>query len=198
MSLSSLLESKRKELRHRSTILTNMLGEKYEIIDDEMRLIDKGLPFVVDTKPDLQVAFIEPGLYLGSQDPVASVDILRENGIKHVISVGIKLEVRFDGISYYFIDLLDLPESDITESLKTCFSIIRDNRSENIFVHCNAGVSRSSSVVIAYLMMKRKLSYDEAYLRVKVARECIKPNEGFVKQLKALRVDDFSAFLEGF
>ncbi|XP_012261545.2 dual specificity protein phosphatase 19 [Athalia rosae] len=193
MSLSSLLQAKKKDLKHCNTIVTNMLGEKYKIIDNEVKLIDKGLPFVVDTKPDLQVALAAPRLYFGSQDPVVNIDILQRYKIRHVISIGITVEVRFKEICYYSVDLLDVPESSIFNTLKTCFSIIKSNQHENIFVHCNAGVSRSASVIIAYLMVTENLSYDKAYQRVKSVRQCIKPNDGFVRQLKALKISDFSS-----
>ncbi|XP_046754104.1 dual specificity protein phosphatase 19 [Diprion similis] len=194
MSLSSLLTAKKKELKHCNTVVTNMLGEKYEILGSEMRLIDKGLPFVVDTKPDLQMAMVEPGLYFGSQDPAVNIDILQTHGIRHIISIGIKLEIVFEDIQYNFIDLMDIPEAKISEALKACLGIMRESQGQGIFIHCNAGVSRSASVVIGYLMIKKNLSYDQAYQEVKSIRECIKPNDGFVKQLKALEFSDFSSF----
>lgn len=47
-----------------------------------------------------------------------------------------------------------------------------------------AGVSRSAAFVIAYMMRKLKISYEEAYTYVKERRRKVKPNEGFVKQLQ--------------
>lgn len=47
----------------------------------------------------------------------------------------------------------------------------------------NAGVSRSSTVVIAFLMHAKKLLLEEAYHLVKQARPSAKPNDGFWKQL---------------
>lgn len=54
----------------------------------------------------------------------------------------------------------------------------------NIFIHCAAGVSRSASFTIAYLMRKNKMSFDEAYKYVKDRRKIIRPNSYFVEQLK--------------
>ena len=53
-----------------------------------------------------------------------------------------------------------------------------------VLVHCAYGVSRSSSMVIAYLIRKHKLSYDAAYQIVKEKRDIIQPNEGFKIQLE--------------
>jgi dual specificity phosphatase 12 len=53
-----------------------------------------------------------------------------------------------------------------------------------VLVHCYAGVSRSSSFVIAYVMSTYKLEYDEAKEKVKKHRVCIHPGDGFVRQLQ--------------
>ena len=57
---------------------------------------------------------------------------------------------------------------------------------KTVMVHCAAGVSRSSTLVLAYLMIEYRWSYEEAYTFVKSRRPIIQPNDGFVKQLKAL------------
>lgn len=50
-------------------------------------------------------------------------------------------------------------------------------------VHCVAGISRSASVCIAYLMKYHGLSLLEAYNDVKLKRPLIRPNCAFFKQL---------------
>ncbi|GLI71159.1 hypothetical protein VaNZ11_016261 [Volvox africanus] len=52
-----------------------------------------------------------------------------------------------------------------------------------VLVHCMAGMSRSASVVVAYLMWDGHLPYVEAFKQVKAARPCIYPNLGFLLQL---------------
>lgn len=56
-----------------------------------------------------------------------------------------------------------------------------------VLVHCNAGVSRSSSVVIGYLMQTEALSFEDAYDQVKLARPSIHPNRGFHQQLQSYK-----------
>jgi atypical dual specificity phosphatase/dual specificity phosphatase 12 len=50
-------------------------------------------------------------------------------------------------------------------------------------VHCYAGISRSASIIISYLMKKYNWSYEKAYNYVKNKRPIINPNRGFKKQL---------------
>ena len=47
-----------------------------------------------------------------------------------------------------------------------------------------AGVSRSASIVIAYLMYKEHKNYFQIYTEVRKKRNVIRPNFGFVFQLK--------------
>lgn len=56
-------------------------------------------------------------------------------------------------------------------------------------VHCQAGVSRSATIVIAYLMKTKGWPYLEArnYLRSK--RPIIEPNDGFVEQLQSFELE---------
>lgn len=186
MDLRSLIAKKKSSLKSCKTVITDQLGNKCEVEHGQSRELGRGMPFVVDERPDLRVANILPGLYLSSQDPAVRLDILERHGIRHVLSVGIGASERFDGIRYYFCDLLDLPETNMTPSIEKCVDIIRGCREGNILVHCNAGVSRSPAIVIAYLMIVTRMSYDEAYGRVKEARSCIRPNDGFARQLRAI------------
>lgn len=50
-------------------------------------------------------------------------------------------------------------------------------------VHCVAGVSRSASICIAYLVKYHHMALDQAYKHVKRRRPVIHPNVGFWKQL---------------
>ena len=51
--------------------------------------------------------------------------------------------------------------------------------------HCFAGISRSSTVCIAYLMNSKKIKKDEALSLIRVNRPQANPNQGFVTQLQA-------------
>lgn len=57
----------------------------------------------------------------------------------------------------------------------------------NILVHCLAGVSRSPTIVAAYLMFKKRLRYKEALAIIKQTRPFVNPNPGFIEQLKLFK-----------
>lgn len=55
------------------------------------------------------------------------------------------------------------------------------NQSTNVLVHCMAGISRSATIILAYLMKYRNMKYSDAYLFVNNKRNVIYPNQGFRK-----------------
>lgn len=65
-------------------------------------------------------------------------------------------------------------------------------KKKKVLVFCRAGVSRSATIVINYLMKTFSLTVDDAILFLKKKRPQIQPNNGFLKQLR----DEFSQTTE--
>lgn len=186
MSLLSKIQATKGKLKPTNTIITTLDGKK--ISNNGEVLTTGGHGFIVDTKPDKIPAEILDGLYLGSQDCV-DLDVLESYQITNVFSVGINVDLSLpSNIKREFFECLDLPETNISEILtKICpmiDSILKNN--EKVLVHCNAGVSRSSTIIIGYLILYKNMNFNDAILRVKTKRECIRPNDGFMRQLKDL------------
>ncbi|RUS32771.1 hypothetical protein BC938DRAFT_474339 [Jimgerdemannia flammicorona] len=83
-----------------------------------------------------------------------------------------------------------LPWTHNQENLMTdfarAFAFIDEARDagRSVLVHCQCGVSRSASLVIAYVMRARRMTLDQAYAFVKERSPWISPNMGLVYQLK--------------
>ncbi|XP_012515582.1 PREDICTED: dual specificity protein phosphatase 22 isoform X2 [Propithecus coquereli] len=57
-------------------------------------------------------------------------------------------------------------------------------RGEGCLVHCLAGVSRSVTLVIAYIMTVTDFGWEDALHTVRAGRSCANPNLGFQRQLQ--------------
>lgn len=86
---------------------------------------------------------------------------------------------------------------------KTSFNIIEDgnlyeiidylenlvNSDFRIYINCRFGVSRSITLCIAYFMIKKNMTFTEAYLYTKKMRKKANPNYGFIWQLIKLHIE---------
>ena len=126
---------------------------------------------------------ISDKVFLGNEEGGMNKDKLKELGISHILICGLDLEKFYpDEFMYKHILIDDHTSEDIKKYFRECLNFIES--SKKVYVHCWAGVSRSATVVIAYFMWKLKLNYEDARKFVEEKRECISPNEGFIKQLK--------------
>jgi predicted protein tyrosine phosphatase len=86
------------------------------------------------------------------------------------------------------ISITDMQKSDIKSKFVEAIQFIEEvkqNRKpgERLLIHCAQGVSRSSTIVIAYLMKSQNMKLQEALSHVRQNRRIINPNPGFMKQL---------------
>lgn len=70
-------------------------------------------------------------------------------------------------------------------NIRFLFVSIEQARQTNgrVLIHCQAGISRSSTVAIGYIMKYHNLSMNQAYNKVQACRPIIAPNLNFVGQL---------------
>lgn len=100
------------------------------------------------------------------------------------------LPKRDNKTNTYSYNLYDSPREckKMLAIAKECFPIIDTNLAQGkiVVVNCQMGISRSTSIVIYYLMTKLKMSYEEAFDIIYEKRWFIKPNIGFEQALKSL------------
>ncbi|KAL8550583.1 hypothetical protein ACS0TY_009130 [Phlomoides rotata] len=136
---------------------------------------------------DKECSRILEHIYLGSDAIAKNREILRQSGITHVLNcVGFVCHEYFkNDLVYRTLWLKDSPSEDITSILYDVFDYFEDVREQGgrVLVHCCHGVSRSTSLVIAYIMWKEGQSFDDAFQYVKEGREVANPNVGFACQL---------------
>jgi len=133
-----------------------------------------------------KMAEITDFLYLGGLAAARMEDILTKKGITCVINASIEApDVNYESIKTTRIKL----EDNATCNIGVHFDIVADKidkvRRERgkVLVHCVAGISRSATLVLAYLMKYHKMKLIDAHTYVKEKRPLIRPNPGFWKDL---------------
>ncbi|KAF9078683.1 hypothetical protein BDP27DRAFT_1310007 [Rhodocollybia butyracea] len=88
----------------------------------------------------------------------------------------------------------DSEEEDILIHLLPAITFIQSelDKGRGVLVHCQAGISRSATIVAAYLMYNRKMNVEEALNLVRKARPEIEPNPGFIAQLEIFQNASFT------
>ncbi|XP_076047912.1 dual specificity protein phosphatase MPK-4-like isoform X2 [Oratosquilla oratoria] len=114
--------------------------------------------------------------------------LLAKYRISHILTVEsnpLPLEIReLPGMAFLYIQVDDMADRDLLSKFDEAAEFIADGQNKGcVYVHCFFGVSRSSTLVICYMMKKYGWTMDEALQRVKSRRKFTCPNPGFIAQL---------------
>ncbi|KAH8242497.1 hypothetical protein KR032_009363 [Drosophila birchii] len=132
---------------------------------------------------------IIPGLlFLGNASHSCDSNALQRYNIKYVLNVTPDLPNEFEKlgiIKYLQIPITDHYSQDLAMHFPDAIQFIEEARSANsaVLVHCLAGVSRSVTVTLAYLMHTRGLSLNDAFMMVRDRKPDVSPNFHFMQQL---------------
>ncbi|KAL4640007.1 dual specificity protein phosphatase 13-like isoform X1 [Arapaima gigas] len=136
-----------------------------------------------------------PRVYIGNASTAQDKDALLSLGITHVVNAAhgphhINTGAEFytgTGISYYGIEAPDHQDFNLTPYFSPTAKFIQSALSHKgkVFVHCARGISRSATLVLAFLIICEKLTLVEAIKAVRQHRNVL-PNVGFLNQLRDL------------
>ena len=129
-------------------------------------------------------------LFIGPKEAAANPETLRARNIKRVIVCCSSIPCYLSNsdevdIRYLRLAMADSLDQNLLQHLPYAFSFIEEGVlcGEATLVHCNAGVSRSGAVVVAWLMRSQRLTFADALALAKTMRPIITPNSNFVEQL---------------
>lgn len=121
-------------------------------------------------------------LYLGNIMAASDRERLQKNKIKCILQVAAGVEPFFpDEFVYRVIQINDASDQNLLQHLPSAINFIKTSiqAGKNVLVHCHAGVSRSATVVIAFLMQERGMLFEDAFSFVSKKRPVVFPNMGF-------------------
>ena len=113
-------------------------------------------------------------LYLGSAYNAASYDVLNKHNIKIIMNMTKEISNYYpDDFTYIHYGLNDDNNERIIQYLESSYQDILNNPNDNILIHCYMGASRSASIVIYYLVVKRNMTFDNAIEFIKEKRPIV-------------------------
>ncbi|XP_063814750.1 dual specificity protein phosphatase 13A [Pseudophryne corroboree] len=133
-----------------------------------------------------------PNLFLGDLSTANNRFELWKMGITHVLNAA-HGQRHSDGspdyygtsVTYHGISASDLPDFDMSKYFYSASEFIHkalNTSGGRLLVHCVVGISRSATLVLAYLMIHHQLSLIQAICKVQESR-WVCPNTGFLQQL---------------
>ncbi|KAF3844146.1 hypothetical protein F7725_016194 [Dissostichus mawsoni] len=129
---------------------------------------------------------ILPFLYLGSAYHASRQDYLSDLHITALLNVSRRDMQPAKGLyDYKWIPVEDSHMADISSHFQEAIEFI-DNVKQSggkVLVHCEAGISRSPTICMAYIMRTQQLRLDAAFDIIKQRRAVISPNFSFMGQL---------------
>lgn len=140
---------------------------------------------------------IDPGLFLGNIKTAGDKVLLAKNEITHVLGITKGNVDYWDKLQVRKYTLNDTPGTDLSKIFEESIGFIKsalDVKGNKVLVHCRAGISRSVTIICAYLIATKRITAKRALKLVRKKRPRANPNYGFWKQLRDmqrfLNIDD--------
>jgi protein-tyrosine phosphatase len=146
-------------------------------------LLEYYIPFA--NKNDLHEVY--PDIYVGNISTAYNKDKLKEHDITHVISAVSGMSHIYPGeFEYMIVDVLDIKKQNMLPVFDDTSDFIDKalTKKGKVYVHCMCGVSRSVTIVCAYLANKYKVKPLDALKMIKGIRSVANPNPSFLQQLQ--------------
>jgi protein-tyrosine phosphatase len=129
----------------------------------------------------LKLSRITDTLYLTNFRNAQNYDMLKEFGIRQILVVGNEMTHHTEDFRVKYISIDDCPMANMMIHFEEAHEFIKQDIT---VVHCFAGISRSATIVISYLMKHYGMSLSEALRYCREKRCIVCPNQGFLQQLQ--------------
>jgi len=132
---------------------------------------------------DTMISRVEDRIYLGSETIANNKALMVSVGITHILNCSGLVSPNYypETFRYKTLLLSDAQDANISKHIDDAVDYINDalRCGGSILIHCKYGISRSSAVVICYLMAKYNWTYEISYEYTRMVRKSSCPNAGF-------------------
>lgn len=193
-------EGKVKSKRKREHVSELIEQKGSELVSQRSKMIKKKKSISKKLKLNLKIDIpsnyseIIPGLYLGEVISAVNKEDLLKHNITAIVNCTTSFKSSFEEIDYFNIKVLDSGDAEsvslMTAALQPAANFIHEKLSQGdkVLVHCHRGLSRSPTIIAAYLILFQKLSVDQAISVIKNKR-FVKPRLEFKQALMKLEKD---------
>ena len=133
---------------------------------------------------------IIPNLYISSYKSASNRSLLESENIKIILNLTAhKCENLYPSlIKYYSYCIADNSHFKLDANILEALKIIKEaiDKNNKVLVHCQMGISRAPTIVIAFLIKHKLMSFEDALSLVKNKSPSADPNLGFLIQLRSL------------
>lgn len=131
-------------------------------------------------------------IFIGDSSAATNLLLLKHHKITHILVVGDGLKQKYpEHFVYQQINIYDLGTSKIIEHFDNANIFIKEclAKKGRILVHCDSGISRSPTILVAYLMATKRFSFTHSLEYLKRRHPLSQPNEGFISQLNLYQIN---------
>ena len=138
----------------------------------------------VDISEFYKISPITNNIYLSGIMVAQDINKIKEYNINCIVNCTKTIPNYFD-ITYLRVPVDDTYNQHIEQYFDETYNFIENciNENKNILVHCHAGISRSSTILIAYFMRKNNWDLQQALDFLRSKRSIVNPNPDFIKAL---------------
>ena len=127
------------------------------------------------------------------------MDLLQKTGITHIVNMAIEIVDYFPKtFTYLHVPARDYLNERLGPRLPEVASFVRDARKGSpdakVLIHCQEGVSRSATAILACLMINEGMRLGDAMEFLKSKRKTVEPNATFIMELRILEREVFGTF----
>ncbi|XP_022219905.2 dual specificity protein phosphatase 22-like [Drosophila obscura] len=140
---------------------------------------------IADQSMNWHMGEVLRGLYVGSCHDSKDHAQLERFQISHIVAIHDTPKRLWPDKHYLCVMASDTPDQNLSQYFSVCNDFIHAARLRegNVLIHCLAGMSRSVTVAVAYIMTATHLNWKEALKVVRAGRAVANPNTGFQNQL---------------
>ncbi|XP_039114441.1 dual specificity protein phosphatase PHS1-like isoform X2 [Dioscorea cayenensis subsp. rotundata] len=167
----------------------NIIIDAYELKVRLEHILER-IGLISDAANTEKPSLITSNLFIGGALAARSMYTLQHLGITHILclcsnEIGQSDSQYPDMFNYRNFSIIDNEDEDIADLFEEASDFIDcvEYMGGKVLVHCFEGRSRSATVVLAYLMLRKGLTLLQAWNKLKKVHRRAQPNDGFAKTL---------------